>query len=112
MILIMLLGSLFPSGYMPVNRGGQITVTLCSAYADRTITIDLDGDEAPASHSGSSNCQGVFAGLALAPTSTPLPVPVPEWAAAPQRPLPQATVARHFHFDPNAPPQAPPVSTI
>lgn len=104
------LGSLFPRGYMPVNDSGRITVALCSAPGrQRMIEIDLGRKPQPRQHSGSSHCDGVFAGLAILPTA------VHEVEPALFRPGPVPTIAQfrlreRFHFDPNAPPRAPPIS--
>lgn len=109
-LALILLGSLFPRGYMPVSERGRITITLCSAYANRTITLDLDGDSQPTQHSGSSNCPGIFTGLGIVPVVAPFPAPPPEWILPSAFLLRSFAIARQFHFDPNAPPQAPPVS--
>lgn len=109
-LALILLGSLFPRGYMPVGGSNRVTIVLCSAYGERKVTLDLGKKSAPVRHSGSSNCDGLFTGLAVAPTVTPMPARGTGWAPAAIPPLPRIEVARHFHFDPNAPPQAPPVS--
>ncbi len=107
-IALVLLGSLFPKGYMPVNDNGRITIALCSAYGAQSITLDLGRKSPPRQHTGSSNCQGVFTGLGLVPTATPLPLPAAAWPEPAPQSLPRFAVSRLHHFDPNAPPQAPP----
>lgn len=111
LIALAFLGSLFPRGYMPVSDGGRITVTLCSAYGEqRRIEIDLGKADQPARHTGSNSCDGLVA--AIMPVAAPLVVPFFYWVAvvplAPRRQL----VPHLFHFDPNAPPHAPPVSAV
>lgn len=110
-LALILLGSLFPRGYMPVSGGDRITIVLCSAYGkQQTVTLDLGRRGKPVQHSGSSNCWGVFAGVAIAPTALPLPAPPLALAEEARPPLPVLRLAQRFHFDPNAPPQAPPPS--
>lgn len=110
-LALILLGSLFPRGIMPVGDGDRITIALCSAYGEqRTVTLDLGRESAPVQHSGSSNCWGIFAGFAIAPTALPLPAPPMAWAAEAPKPPRLVSLPRRFHFDPNAPPQAPPSS--
>ncbi len=109
-LALVLLGSLFPRGYMPVNDNGRLTVNLCSAYGERTITIEVGGDRAPRQHTGSSNCQGVFTGFAIAPTVAPLVAPALAWSEPRPEQRRAFAVASLFHFDPNAPPQAPPLA--
>lgn len=109
-LALVLLGSLFPRGYMPVGTSHRVTVVLCSASGERTASLDLGKKSAPRRHSGSSNCDGLFTGLAVMPTETPTPARHAGWVAARALPLPRVAVARYFHFDPNAPPHAPPTS--
>jgi len=111
-LALVLLGSLFPRGYMPVNEDGRLTVSLCSAYGERTITIDVGGKRAPRQHTGSSNCQGVFSGFAITPTCAPLEAPAAAWPESEPQPARALALAQRFHFDPNAPPQAPPLAAI
>jgi hypothetical protein len=111
-LALIALGSLFPRGYMPVNEGGQITVSLCSAYGERSITIDVAGKRPSRQHSGSSNCQGIFTGFAVAPTVTPLAPPSAAWPEPTPLSRRGFALAQRFHFDPNAPPQAPPLAAI
>ena len=108
-VALAVLGSLFPRGYMPVTESGRITITLCSAYGKRTATLDLDKERAPPRHTGSTHCWGVFPAFAVTPDALPLPVPALGWTS-PAPELPPTIALRHvFHFDPNAPPQAPPL---
>ncbi len=109
-LALVLLGSLFPRGYMPVGAGHRITVVLCSAHGERTVTLDLGEEGAPRRHVGSSNCDGVFTGFAVVPNVTPMPARGTGWLPAAVPPLPRIVAARHYRFDPNAPPQAPPAS--
>jgi hypothetical protein len=109
-LALLLLGSLFPRGTMPVGNGGRITIALCSADGgQRSVALDLGRESKPVQHSGSANCWGVFAGFALAPTALPLPVPPAAWPEQAPRPPRLVSLPQRFHFDPNAPPQAPPL---
>ena len=105
---LMLAGSLFPQGYMPVGRAGSVTIALCSQFSSKTITIDLDQDR-PTQHSGSSNCDGTVPMTAVLPPAPAIIAPSLFIAAAPAPAPAEAKVPFGAFNNPNAPPQAPPL---
>ena len=109
-VALMVLGSLFPRGYMPVNSGHSIVIALCSSAGSKTVTLDFGG-KLPDHHTGSNCCDGLlpvlpqvpeFVGLPALLYGTLAPILPPDWFATPLLAA----------FDPNAPPQAPPFLLI
>lgn len=106
---LMLAGSLFPPGYMPVARGDTVTITLCSASGPKQVTLDLGRDSAPSQHSGSSNCDRIAAAGALIPEAPRIAEPVSYPLVPSERPPERLWQPFRSAFDPNAPPHAPPL---
>jgi hypothetical protein len=106
---LMLAGSLFPPGYMPVGRADSVTIVLCSASGPRTVTLDLDRNSVPNQHSGSTSCDRVAALGAVLPEPPSIPEPVSYAEPLPEPPPSRIWQPFRSAFDPNAPPQAPPL---
>ncbi|GAA0728908.1 hypothetical protein [Sphingomonas japonica] len=79
--LVLLLRTLVPSGFMPVETGGTIVVQICSGYGPASIEIDL-GKKAPGKHHKASDQPCSYAGFAgpllaqLGPAVLSAPLPV------------------------------------
>lgn len=78
-LLVLLLRTLVPSGFMPVERDGKIVIQLCSGDGPASVVIDL-GKKTPADQHKASDqpCAftGGLAGTLLPPMLPPLAVPL------------------------------------
>lgn len=74
---VLLLRTLVPSGFMPVEMDGKIVVQLCTGSGTKTILVDI-GKKSPADEHKASDKPCTFAGFtgALLPPMLP-PVAVP-----------------------------------
>ncbi|WP_443969906.1 hypothetical protein [Sphingobium sp. CR28] len=78
-LLVLLLRTFVPTGFMPVETNGKIVVQLCTGYGPTSVVIDRRDPAPTDQHKAADHpCTfaGGFAGNLLAPF-TPLPLAVP-----------------------------------
>jgi hypothetical protein len=107
-LAFVLLGSVFPRGYMPLHNGNRIIIALCSGGEAKSVSLDLGKKDDLSRHAGSAYCQGLLPAATVLPGFPPIAHVT--FDPAPRIFLPRArsAVSTITVFDPNAPPQAPP----
>jgi hypothetical protein len=107
-LAFVLLGSVFPRGYMPIHNGDRIIIALCSGGEAKSVSLDLGKKDASPRHAGSAYCQGLLPAAAVLPEFPPIARVTFDPATGIFLPRARLTVPAATVFDPNAPPQAPP----
>ena len=77
-LLVLLLRSFVPAGFMPVETNGKIVVQLCTGYGPASVVIDRGGPAPTDQHKAADHpCTfaGGFAGNLLPPMQIPIMVP-------------------------------------